>query len=244
MSKETVITAQNVCKSFRLYSEKPRTLKDRTLSIIHSRYTTFRAINDVSMSIQKGETVGLIGKNGSGKSTMLKLFTSIIYPDSGSISVRGRVSSLIELGAGFHPDFTGRENIYVNSAIFGMSKRQTDEIYNSIVEFSGIESFIDNPVRTYSSGMYMRLAFSVAIHVNPEILLIDEILSVGDAEFQRKCFEKIDSFRSSGTTIVIVSHDTDTLEKLCTKCYWMDGGEVRMEGSARDVIAEYKHVCK
>ena len=188
---------------------------------------------------KKGEAVGLVGKNGCGKSTTLKLLTKIIYPNSGTIEMCGRVSSLIELGAGFHPDMSGRENIYTNAAIFGLTKKEIDERLNDIIAFSELEEFIDNPVRTYSSGMYMRLAFSVAINVDADILLIDEILAVGDANFQAKCFNKLREIKAEGTTIVIVSHSLGQIEQICDRSIWIKNGKIQMEGSPKDVHLEY-----
>lgn len=234
-----VISAQNVGKHFKIYKDKPMTLKDRMLSFVKKSYEEFWALKEISIDIHKGESIGLIGHNGCGKSTLLKLFTRIIYPEKGSIVVKGQVSSLLELGAGFHPDFTGRENIYTNASIFGMKHAEIDGILQSIIDFSELGEFIDNPVRTYSSGMYMRLAFSVAIHVNPEILLIDEILAVGDTNFQKKCLDKIVSFKKDGVTIVIVSHDLATIERICDRVVWLDGGVIRSQGTPHLVINAY-----
>ena len=181
-----------------------------------NRYENRQVLNGISFEVKKGEAVGLIGHNGCGKSTTLKLLTKIIYPTSGTVEMRGRVSSLIELGAGFHPDMSGRENIYTNAAIFGLSKREIEERLDTIIEFSELQAFIDNPVRTYSSGMYMRLAFAVAINVNADILLIDEILAVGDANFQAKCFDKLKEIKERGTTIIIVSHALGQIEQIVT----------------------------
>lgn len=237
--KQVVISAKNVGKHFKIYKDKPTTLKDRTLAIVKKSYEEFWAIKDVSLDIKKGEVVGLIGHNGCGKSTLLKLFTRIIYPEKGQISVIGQVSSLLELGAGFSPDFTGRENIYTNASIFGISKKEIDSIIDEIIKFSELKDFIDNPVRTYSSGMYMRLAFSVAIHVKPEVLLIDEILAVGDSNFQKKCMDKIVEFKKQGVTIVIVSHDLATIEKICDQVVWLDGGVIRKKGTPKKIINAY-----
>lgn len=239
MGDQTVISVKNVSKSFKIYHDKPLTLKEKLLKLRSNEYSHFFAVKNVSLDIRKGETIGLIGHNGCGKSTILKLITKILYPDSGEINVNGRISSLIELGAGFHPDFTGRENIYINASIFGLSKKEVDEKIDEIIRFSELGEFIENPVRTYSSGMYMRLAFSVAINVNPEILLIDEILSVGDANFQKKCYDKIEGFRLNGATIVIVAHDLGTIEKICDRVIWMDKGEIIEQGEADRIVNLY-----
>lgn len=237
--RPVVLSAQGVGKHFKIYKDKPMTLRDRALSFIHKSYEEFWALKDVTLEIHKGEAVGLIGHNGCGKSTLLKLFTRIIYPERGTITVKGQVSSLLELGAGFHPDFTGRENIYTNASIFGLKKKEIDQKLQEIIDFSELGEFIDNPVRTYSSGMYMRLAFSVAIHVNPEILLVDEILAVGDSNFQKKCMDKILQFKRQGVTIVIVSHDLATIERVCDRAVWLDGGVIRREGTPKPVTTAY-----
>lgn len=239
MSKNA-IEIKNVYKHFKIYKDKPLSMKEKILRLRSSDYEVFNAVNGVNIEVKKGETVGLIGHNGCGKSTLLKLISQILYPDKGEIVVNGRISSLIELGAGFHPDFTGRENIYMNGSIYGLSNKDIDKKIDEIIRFSELEHFIENPVRTYSSGMYMRLAFSVAINVNPEILLIDEILSVGDTNFQKKCYEKIEGFQRSGATVLIVAHDLGTLEKLCDKIIWMDKGKVVNQGEPDYVINLYK----
>ena len=194
----------------------------------------------IDFEIKKGEAVGLIGQNGCGKSTMLKLLTRIMYPTSGEIKVNGRVSSLLELGAGFHPDMSGRENIYMNASVFGLSKKEIDKRLSDIIEFSELEMFLDNPIRTYSSGMYMRLAFSVAINVDADILLIDEILGVGDMNFQTKCFEKLKEIKKSGTTIVIVSHSLEQIEQICERSIWIKDGLVQKIGASVEVNNAYK----
>ena len=201
-------------------------------------------LENINIEIKKGETVALIGTNGSGKSTLLKLMTKIIYPTKGKIITVGKLTSLLELGAGFHDDFTGRENIYFNASIFGLTRSEIDKKVDDIIAFSELEEFIDNPVRTYSSGMYMRLAFSVAINVNAEILLIDEILAVGDQHFQDKCFDKLKELKESDKTIVIVSHSLDSIRKLCTRAIWIKDGHVEMDGETNKVIDKYLEECK
>ena len=238
--KEIAISVENVEKSFKIYKDKGFTLKERVLFFkSRNAYVKNNILKGISFDIEKGDILGIIGKNGSGKSTLLKLITRIIYPDSGSIKINGKVSSLIELGAGFHPDMTGRENIYINASIYGLTKKEIDSKLDTIIKFSELEEFIDSPIRTYSSGMYMRLAFSVAINVEAEILLIDEILSVGDANFQAKCFRKMQELKDSGITIVIVSHDLHTMEKLCNKVIWIESGKIKRSGIPNEVLKEY-----
>ncbi len=239
MDKSNAIEVKNVKKKFRVYFDKGNQLKERLLFRSRNRYEDRWVLNGISFNVKKGEAVGLIGHNGCGKSTTLKLLTRIMYPTEGSIELSGRVSSLIELGAGFHPDMSGRENIYTNASIFGLSKKEIDERMDDIVEFSEMEQFLDNPVRTYSSGMYMRLAFSVAINVNADILLIDEILAVGDINFQAKCFNKLKEIKAQGTTIVIVSHSLGQIEQICDRTIWLDGGKIKADGKPRDVHPEY-----
>ncbi len=234
-----VIRTKDLHKSFRVYQDKSQTLKERIIHRKQTKYSIHKVLDGIDLEIHKGETVALIGQNGSGKSTLLKLLTGIIYPDSGSVTLDGKVSSLLELGAGFHPDFSGRENIYNNASIFGLSKKEIDRRYDRIVAFSELEEYIDNPVRTYSSGMYMRLAFSVAINVNAEILLIDEILAVGDANFQKKCMDMIRSLKRKGSTIVIVTHDMGAVERICDRAVWLVDGKIRKEGKPREIIDEY-----
>ena len=231
MQPENAIEVRDLTKKFKVYMDKGSQLKERVLFRKRNRYEERWVLNGISFNVRKGEAVGLIGHNGCGKSTTLKLLTKIIYPDGGTVDMRGRVSSLIELGAGFHPDMSGRENIYTNASIFGLSKKEIDARVDEIIAFSELEDYIDNPVRTYSSGMYMRLAFSVAINVDADILLIDEILAVGDAHFQEKCFEKMQEIKKSGTTIVIVSHSLGQIEEICDRSIWIDAGRIRMERS-------------
>lgn len=239
MKSENAIEVKELSKSYKVYFDKGSQLKERLLFRNRNRYEERKVLDGISFEVKKGEAVGLIGHNGCGKSTTLKLLSKIIYPDKGTIEMRGRVSSLIELGAGFHPDMSGRENIYINAAIFGLTKREIDARLDDIIRFSELEEYIDNPVRTYSSGMYMRLAFSVAINVDADILLIDEILAVGDAGFQTKCFNKMKEIKAAGTTIVIVSHSMGQVEQICDRSIWIHEGKIMKEGKPRDVDPEY-----
>lgn len=240
---DLAIDVNHVTKTFKLYSDKPQTLKERLVRGWKNKTEERVVLKDINLEITKGETVALIGVNGSGKSTLLKLMTKIIYPNKGTLKTYGKLTSLLELGAGFHPDFTGRENIYFNAAIFGLTKKEIDDRLQSIIEFSELGDFIDSPVRTYSSGMYMRLAFSVAINVDAEILLIDEILAVGDQHFQDKCFAKLEELAKSKMTIVIVSHSLGAVQKLCKRAIWINNGEVAKDGPCQEVIDEYLKVC-
>ena len=240
---DLAIDVNHVTKTFKLYSDKPQTLKERLVRGWKNKTEERVVLKDINIEIAKGETVALIGVNGSGKSTLLKLMTKIIYPNKGTLKTYGKLTSLLELGAGFHPDFTGRENIYFNAAIFGLTKKEIDDRLQSIIEFSELGDFIDSPVRTYSSGMYMRLAFSVAINVDAEILLIDEILAVGDQHFQDKCFAKLEELAKSKMTIVIVSHSLGVVQKLCKRAIWINNGEVAKDGACQEVIDEYLKVC-
>lgn len=234
-----MIEIKNVSKSFKLYHDKATTLKERLLFLRSSKADVFWALKDINLIIESGKTVGLIGHNGSGKSTLLKLITKIIYPTSGEIITHGRVSSLLELGAGFHPDFTGRENIYINASIFGLSRKEIDSKLESIIEFSELRDFIDSPIRTYSSGMYTRLAFSVAVHVSPDILLIDEILAVGDINFQKKCIAKIKEFKKKGVTMVFVSHNMNDVLEICDSVVWLDKGRMIEYGDTETIARKY-----
>ncbi len=240
---EKVIEVQNVTKSFTLFYDKPSTLKERLVFWNKKKSEVRTILNDISLDIKKGETVALIGVNGSGKSTLLKMMTKIIYPTKGKIITSGKITSLLELGAGFHPDFTGRENIYFNASIFGLTEKEINSRLENIIEFSELGDFIDNPVRTYSSGQYMRLAFSIAINVDAEILLIDEILAVGDQHFQEKCYKKLEELKEGETTIVIVSHSLNSIKKLCTRGIWINEGKISMDDEIEKVIEEYIKVC-
>lgn len=240
---DIAIKVDHVYKSFTVYYDRANTLKERILFLSRNKKREKREIlKDINLEIKKGETVGLIGVNGSGKSTLLKLMTKIIFPNKGTIETTGKLTSLLELGAGFHPDFTGRENIYFNASIFGLTRKEIDNRLNQILEFSELGELIDNPVRTYSSGQYMRLAFSVAINVDAEILLIDEILSVGDQHFQEKCFNKMRELRKEGKTMVFVTHSMESVRNLCDRAIWLYNGEVRMDGNTKEVVDEYLRV--
>lgn len=244
MKKGNAIEIKNMTKKFKLFYDKPSTLKERLVFWNHKKAETRTVLENINLEIKKGETVALIGVNGSGKSTLLKLMTKIIYPTNGQVNTDGKLTSLLELGAGFHPDFTGRENIYFNASIFGLTKKEINKRLNDIIEFSELQDFIDNPVRTYSSGQYMRLAFSIAINVDAEILLIDEILAVGDQHFQDKCFAKLEELRDSDKTIVIVSHSLQAIEKICTRGIWIHEGKVQADGKISAVIDKYLSKCQ
>jgi ABC-type polysaccharide/polyol phosphate transport system ATPase subunit len=238
------IEFQNVVQRFRRIRERPDTLREVFSKIVRRRQQLqiFEAVKQVSFVISKGETVGLVGRNGSGKSTILKIVAGVYAPSEGQVKVQGTIAPLIELGAGFHHELTGRENILLNGLLLGLTKRQVREREESIIEFSELGDFIDSPVKQYSSGMYMRLAFSVAIEVDPDILIIDEILSVGDAGFQGKCFERIEDFRRRGKTILLVSHSMDNVRKLCDRAMLVHGGRVLEDGPPDRVIARYEEL--
>lgn len=244
MSKnEYVIKVKNIYKDFIIYNDKANTLKERIIRFSKNKKEVFHVLKNINLEIKQGETVALIGVNGSGKSTLLKLITKIIYPTRGSIDVNGKLTSLLELGAGFHQDFSGRENIYFNASIFGLTKKEIDKRIDDIIEFSELGEFIDSPVRTYSSGMYMRLAFSVAINVDADILLIDEILAVGDKRFQDKCLNKMLELKKQGKTMVFVSHSAESVKFLCDRAVWLSNGKIKMDGNTSDVLDEYIKEC-
>jgi ABC-2 type transport system ATP-binding protein len=235
----TAIVVDGVSKKFRLYHERNQALKAAIMRRRRARYEEFWALRDVSFDIDEGDTIGLIGENGSGKSTLLKCIAKILRPDEGRITVAGKLSALLELGAGFHPELSGRENVYLNGAILGLSKKEIDARFDEIIDFAGLEHFIDSPVKNYSSGMYVRLGFSVAINVDPDVLLIDEVLAVGDAEFQMKCERKFDDLKRSGKTIVIVSHAVESIRQFCDRAVLLDHGRIRSIGDANDVVRDY-----
>ena len=243
MKNDVAITIKNMSKDFIIYADKANTLKERIVRFSNNKKEVRHILKNINLEIKKGETVALIGVNGSGKSTLLKLITKIIYPTSGSIKVKGKLASLLELGAGFHPDFSGRENIYFYASIFGLTKSEIDSRLDDIIAFSELGSFIDTPVRTYSSGMYMRLAFSVAINVDADIILIDEILAVGDQRFQEKCMNKMQELKKMGKTMVFVSHSKEAVEFLCDRSIWINNGEIQKDGKTKEVLAEYIKVC-
>lgn len=235
-----VIVASEISKRFRLHHD--HSLKERLLNRARARDAVedFWALRDVSFELEEGSTLGLIGANGSGKSTLLKIIAGILAPTTGYVERRGRVAALLELGAGFHPDLTGRENVYMNASILGLTRAQTDGYFDAIVDFSGIERFIDNQVKFYSSGMYVRLAFAVAVHVDPEILLIDEVLAVGDEPFQRKCLARIKQFQVDGRTIVFVTHGIDSVRQLCDRVIMLERGEVVVDGKPQEAARAYR----
>ncbi len=238
-SESLVIQFEGISKRFQL--REGTTLREFLPAMFKGRGWSepFHALKDVTFSIARGETVGMIGRNGSGKSTILKLIAGVMAPTTGDVQIRGRVSPLIELGAGFHPDLTGRENIFLNACILGMSGKEVKERFGEIVAFAELWEFIDTPVKRYSSGMYIRLGFSVAVHSNPDILLVDEVLAVGDAHFQDKCLARMQEFQSQGVTIVLVSHSMDLVEKFCQRTMLIDGGHLLEEGPPKAVIPRY-----
>jgi lipopolysaccharide transport system ATP-binding protein len=233
------VVVDQVTKEFKLYKDRRTSLKERFTKRRPSRYDMFKALDDITLDVPAGSTYGLIGSNGSGKSTLLKLMANIHRPTSGTITHNGRISALLELGAGFHPELSGRDNVYLNGSILGMGKKQVDAALDEIVAFSGLEQFIDTPVKVYSSGMYVRLGFSIAVNLDPEILIIDEIIAVGDEEFQRRCFDYLYELRKRGVTIIFVSHSLPLVQTLCDRVAWIEKGVLRAEGPALQVVDEY-----
>ena len=242
-----VITIENLSKQYRIgHANESTTLRESLLGLVKlsflrhkSQAETIWALRNVSLSIEQGESVAIIGRNGAGKSTLLKVLSRITHPTSGVVRVSGRVAALLEVGTGFHQELTGRENIYMNGSILGMSKKEVDRKLNEIVEFSGVAKFLDTPIKRYSSGMRLRLGFAVAAHLNPDILIVDEVLAVGDAAFQKKCMNAMENLRAGARTVLFVSHNLAAVENLCRRCIWMEGGEVRMDGDSRQVIEAY-----
>ncbi|HET7929605.1 MAG TPA: ABC transporter ATP-binding protein, partial [Actinomycetota bacterium] len=229
------IEVDQVSKRFRVYRDRPTSLKQRVLSS-RSRAEDFWALRDIALDVGEGSTFGLIGHNGSGKTTLLKCVAGILRPTSGTIRQRGRLAALLELGAGFHPELTGRENVYLNASFLGLSKKQTDAAFDDIVAFAELEDFIDNEVKFYSSGMLVRLGFAVAVHVDPDVLLIDEVLAVGDEAFQARCLDRVRTFQREGRTIVLVTHTLDLVRQLCDQAVMLDHGLVHAIGSPDDVV--------
>lgn len=242
--EEYAIQVQDVYKTFNVYLDKANSLKEKLLFWKRNRKEVREVLKGINLNIKKGEAVALIGVNGSGKSTLLKLMTKIIYPNKGKIITNGKLTSLLELGAGFHPDFSGRENIYFNASIFGLTRKEIDDRLEQIIEFSELKDYIDNPVRTYSSGMFMRLAFAVAINVDADILLVDEILSVGDQHFQVKCIDKMKELKKEGKTMVFVTHSLGSAQELCDRSVWLSNGKIRMDGKTDAVIEKYLEETK
>lgn len=236
-----VVEVIDVWKMFRLYRGRSNMLKEVFINIFRGgdHYDEFWALKGISFSVQKGESVGIIGRNGAGKSTIFKLMSGIMTPDRGEIKIKGMISPLIELEAGLHPELTGLENIYLNGAIYGMNKKTVDEKLEEIIDFSGLGQFIYSPIRTYSSGMHARLGFSLAVNVNADILLIDEVLAVGDTEFREKCFDKIKQLKRNGVTIVYVSHNLKSVADICDRAIWLDRGEIKIQGKPQVVREEY-----
>ena len=235
------IEIDHVSKRFRLFREKPSSLKARLISS-RSRAEDFWALRDVTFEVREGESLGLIGHNGSGKTTLLKVIAGILRPTEGVVRSRGRLAALLELGAGFHPELTGRENVYLNASFLGLTRKDTDRVYDDIVAFAEIADFMDNQVKFYSSGMLVRLGFAVAVHVDPEILLVDEVLAVGDEAFQAKCLNRIRGFQREGRTIVLVTHALDTVRQVCDRAVMLDHGELYAKGDPLDVVRELRYV--
>ena len=241
VGREPVVRVSHLSKRFRLFHERNQSLKQSLLNFKRSDHEDFWALRNISFDVYQGETFGVVGHNGSGKSTLLKCLTKILQPDEGSVSVNGSISALLELGAGFHPELSGKENVFLNAAILGVPRRHVQERFADIVEFSGLEQFIDTPVKNYSSGMFVRLGFAVAVNVDPDVLIIDEVLAVGDADFQAKCGDKIADFRDRGKTIVLVTHAMDDVVRMCGRAAWIDHGDLRMIGAPQEITEAYMH---
>ena len=239
MASEYAVEIKDVSKMFKLYHENVRSLKEKVLFFNKRGYEEFWALQDIDIQVKPGETLGIIGANGSGKSTLLKLMTRILYPTTGQVITNGTIAALLELGAGFQPDLTGRENVYLNASILGFSKKEVDKRFDEIVAFAEMERFIDNHVRNYSSGMYIRLGFAVAINVDPDLLIIDEVLAVGDEAFQRKCLDRIGEIQDTGKTIVFVTHNVEVTREICSRVVMIDQGRIVKEGQPREVVNYY-----
>lgn len=239
MAGEVVLSIDHLVKSFRIHQQRTNSLKELIAARGRNRYEEFVAVDDVTFEVHEGEVFGVIGQNGSGKSTLLKCMAGILQPNAGTVRVTRRMGALLELGAGFHPELTGRENIYLNAAILGMARKEIAVRFDDIVDFSGLHTFIDQPVKTYSSGMYVRLAFAVAINVDPQLLIVDEILAVGDVSFQRRCMEKFVEFRNEGRTIVLVTHDLGSVKNLCDRAIWLEHGKAVAQGDPAELVDTY-----
>ncbi len=236
---DAAVTVDHVSKRFRMYSERNDSLKSMVMRGKKSVHEDFWALKDVSFEVPHGTTFGLIGKNGSGKSTLLKCLAKILWPEEGSITARGKQASLLEVGSGFHPELSGRENVFLNGSILGMSRKEVTRKFDDIVSFSGVGHFIDQPVKNYSSGMYVRLGFSVAVAVTPDILVVDEVLAVGDATFQKRCREKFKEMKQDGRTVILVSHSMSTVKDMCDEVAWLNQGELKMIGKTDEIAKAY-----
>jgi ABC-2 type transport system ATP-binding protein len=239
MTNDFSVRVEHVSKSFRQFSEHNQTIKSAVMRGRVARYREFAALTDVSLEVKPGETFGLVGGNGSGKSTLLKCIARILTPEAGKITTKGHVSALLEVGSGFHPELTGRENVYLGGAIHGLNRAKVASLLDEIVDFAGVEEFIDEPVKNYSSGMYVRLGFSTAVAVRPDVLLADEILAVGDMDFQAKCLTRIEEMRQQGTTVFLVSHDLEKVKKFCSRAAWLDHGKLRDIGDPESIATKY-----
>jgi lipopolysaccharide transport system ATP-binding protein len=237
---ETAVRVDHVSKSFRLYHERNQTIKAAIMRGRTSVHEDFWALNNVTFDVPVGSTFGLIGSNGSGKSTLLKCLASIYFPNAGSITHYGKIAAMLEVGSGFHSELSGRENIFLNGSILGMSKKEIKSKLDEIVDFSGVEQFIDQPVKNYSSGMYVRLGFAIAINVNPDILVVDEVLAVGDAEFQERCFQKFRDLKHEGKTVILVSHSLDMVQSMCDRVAWLSRGNLMQVGKSAPTIKAYR----
>ncbi len=237
---DPAVSVEHVSKRFRMYHERNDSLKSMVMRGKKSVHEDFWALKDVSFEVPQGSTFGLIGKNGSGKSTLLKCLAKILWPEAGSITARGKQASLLEVGSGFHPELSGRENVFLNGSILGMSRKEVARKFDEIVSFSGVGNFIDQPVKNYSSGMYVRLGFSVAVAVTPEILVVDEVLAVGDATFRKRCQTKFKEMRDDGRTVILVSHSMGTVKDMCDQVAWLSEGELKMIGETKKVVAAYE----
>jgi lipopolysaccharide transport system ATP-binding protein len=240
MNKEIIINARKLTKTYKLYANHVDRVKEALHPFRKKYYYPFNALNEVSFDVKRGDTIGIIGQNGSGKSTLLQIICGILQPTEGNIRVDGRISALLELGAGFNPEFTGRQNVYLNCAILGLKHREINARFDAIANFADIGNFIDQPLKTYSNGMYIRLAFAIAINVDPDILVVDEALAVGDEAFQRKCFSRIQAIQKRGSTIILVSHSPQTIIELCNRAMWFNQGELLLSGNPKQVVSNYQ----